>query len=76
VLSPDFLVLAKSRIGASATPADVGAFGLATRLSEKSTSSAVTGLPLWKVTPWRSFTVQVSASLEDSTDSASAGAIR
>ena len=61
-------------IGASAPPAEVGALGSATRLIVKSTSSGVTSLPLWKVTPWRSLIVQVLASADGSTDSASAGA--
>src|ERR1700710_488700 len=71
-----FFVPAKSMIGASATPAEVGALGSATRLSVEMTSSGVTSLPLWKVTPWRSLTVQVIASADGSTDSARAGAIR
>ena len=54
-------------------PADSGALGSATRWMLSHASSAVTVLPLWKVTPWRSLTVQVIASADGSTDSASAG---
>ena len=71
---PEALSLSKSRIRDSWPPAGFGALGSATRRIEKSTSSAVTVLPLWKVTPSRSVTVQVLPSLDGSTDSASAGA--
>ncbi len=66
-----FLVALKSMIGASATPAEVGSLP-ATRWRVNSTSSGVTSLPLWKVTPWRSLIVQVLASAEGVTDSATA----
>ena len=72
VVSSTFLVPLKSMIGASATPADVGSLP-ATRLIVNSTSSGVTSLPLWKVTPSRSLIVQVLASADGSTDSATAG---
>jgi hypothetical protein len=72
VESSTFLVPLKSMIGASATPAEVGSLP-ATRLSVNSTSSGVTFLPLWKVMPSRSLTVQVLASADGVTDSATAG---
>ena len=63
----------KSMIWESWPPADSGSSGLATRWMLFQASSAVTGWPLWNVTPWRIVTVQVMASAEASTDSARAG---
>ena len=54
-------------------PAESGASGSATRWMLSQASLAVTGWPLWKVTPWRILIVQVMASADASTDSASAG---
>ena len=53
-------------------PAESGASGSATRWMLLSASSAVTGLPLWKVAPARILMVHVMASAEASTDSARA----
>ena len=39
-----------------------GAFGSTSRLKVATTSSALKVLPLWNLTPWRSFTVQTLAS--------------
>ena len=73
VVSSTTLVDWKSMICESWPPAESGASGSATRWMLNQASSAVTSLPLWKVTPWRSLMVQVMASADGSTDSASAG---
>lgn len=54
----------------------LGFLGSSIRWNEKITSSTVSGLPLWKVTPWRSLSVQVRASDDGVSDSASAGRTR
>ncbi len=73
VVSSTTLVDSKSMIWDSWPPAESGAFGSATRWMLNHASSAVTVLPLWKVTPGRILIVHVVASLEPSIDSAMAG---
>ena len=56
------ILIAATSSGSSALAPLPGLLGSTMRLSEKTTSPAVTGLPLWKVSPGRSRTVHSLAS--------------